>query len=155
MLTKNFVLTIFALVVLLGGCANDFSGNVYSSNNAGEVAKTDIGTVISARRIKIKQDGANIGTGAILGGVGGGVAGSMLAKKEKNKGLATVAGAMLGAVVGNSVQNRSINGIEYQVRLENKSSIVTIVQGIDPEIGVGQKVYVINSEKGRSKIVPA
>jgi outer membrane lipoprotein SlyB len=139
-------------MALLSGCSNEFSGDRYQESNAGEVARTDHGTVISLRKVEIKPDGNGLGAGAILGGVGGGLLGSAFGKGG-GKILTTAAGALAGGVAGNAIQNKAQDGIEYTVKLDN-GSIITLAQGPTPSISVGQGVYVVNSNRGRSRIVP-
>jgi len=44
-------------------------------------------------------------------------------------------------------------GTEYQIKLDNGSTI-TIAQGIEPRLAVGQRVLVIESNRSRSRMVP-
>ncbi|GHT88553.1 lipoprotein [Alphaproteobacteria bacterium] len=150
---KCFGLGIVLLIsVLLSGCSNDFSGNTYSSANVGEVAKTESGIVVSLRRVEIKPDSKDLGVGALAGGVGGAAIGSAFGKGG-GKTAAMIGGGLLGAAAGNAIQNRSKPGIEYIVKLDN-GDLVTLAQGPEPAITVGQRVFVVKSEKGSSRIVP-
>ena len=142
-------LSVSVFAVLLAGCS-DFSGNRYEESNIGEVQQTQTGTVISLRRVELKPDGSVAGTA--LGAVGGGVLGSMFGGGNA-KLLTATAGAVAGGVAGNAIATRAKEGIEYTVKMDN-GAVVTIAQGTTPMISVGQKVYVINSHKGRSRVVP-
>jgi outer membrane lipoprotein SlyB len=136
----------------LAGCANnEFSGNRYDSANAGEVARTDEGTIVSLRRVSIKPDGSTEATA--LGAVGGGLVGSMFGKGG-GKLLTTTAGAVAGGVAGNALTSRETEGVEYSVKL-GTGAMVTIAQSPEPALSVGQRVFVVNSSKGRSRVVPA
>lgn len=136
--------------VLLSGCASDdFSGNRYEAASVGEVSRTDKGYVVSLRKVEIKPEGSVAGTA--LGAVGGGLLGSMFGGGN-GKILTTAAGAVAGGVAGNAIASKTQPGIEYTVKLDNGSTI-TITQGVTPAISVGQRVYVINSNRGRSRIV--
>lgn len=138
--------------LLLAGCANDYSGNSYDGAAVGEVSRTDAGTIISVRKIKINPDTKDLGAGALLGGTAGALAGSMFGKGKGNL-LAAGTGAVLGGVAGNAIQNRSQDGFEYTIRLDNGAT-VTVTQGVSPTLSVGQRVMVINSNKGRGRVVP-
>jgi outer membrane lipoprotein SlyB len=46
-----------------------------------------------------------------------------------------------------------IDGFEYTIRLLN-GSVVTVTQGVEPSIPPGSEVYVVCSEKGRSRVIP-
>ncbi|MDR3031257.1 MAG: glycine zipper 2TM domain-containing protein [Holosporales bacterium] len=150
---KFVSLCLVVVSVIIVGCSNDFSGDKYTSANAGETQKTVRGTVLSLRKVEINPDGVgSLGAGALLGGVGGGLLGSAFGKGG-GKILTTAAGAISGAVAGNAIQNRAQEGIEYTVKLES-GEVITLAQGLTPMISVGQQVFVVNSEKGRSRIVP-
>jgi hypothetical protein len=43
--------------------------------------------------------------------------------------------------------------MEYIVRLDN-GALLTVVQGMQPQIAVGQRVYVQESTRGRSRVLP-
>lgn len=151
MISKVLLVTFILGASLLAGCSKDYSGDTYESRSVGEVSRTDKGVVTSMRKIKIESE-EGPGAGALLGGVGGALAGSMFGKGG-GKVLGAAAGAVLGGVAGNAIQNRSKDGYEYAVKLDNGST-VTVTQGVDPKISVGQRVLVVNSNKGRSRVVP-
>lgn len=136
--------------LLLSACGtSEFSGNRYEASAVGEVSRTDRGTVISLRKVEIKPESSTAGTA--LGAVGGGLLGSMFGGGH-GKYLTTAAGAVAGGVAGNAIASRTEDGIEYTVKLDNGSTI-SITQGTTPAISVGQRVLIINSNKGRSRIV--
>jgi outer membrane lipoprotein SlyB len=146
---STYVSLLVSMFVLAGCATNEFSGNRYEGAAVGEVSRTDRGYVLSLRKVEIKPEGST--TGAALGAVGGGLLGSLFGGGD-GKYLTTAAGAVAGGVAGNAIASRPVDGIEYTVKLDN-GSIITITQGVSPAISVGQRVYVINSNKGRSRIV--
>ena len=150
MFFNRYVGVCLILSAFLSGCSNEFSGNRYDSATAGEVSRTEHGTVLSLRKVEIKTDG--IGAGALLGGVSGGLIGSAFGGGNA-KILTGTAGAIAGGVAGNAIQNRAQDGIEYTIKLDS-GSVITLAQGTEPAISVGQKVYVVHSAKGRSRVVP-
>jgi outer membrane lipoprotein SlyB len=145
--------TVFGALLLLAGCANDYSGDTYDGRAVGEVSRADTGTVVSLRKIKIKPEGDTPGAGALLGGAAGALAGSAFGG-GKGKMLTAAVGGVAGGVAGHMIQNKSQDGFEYTVRLDNGSTVV-ITQGTSPSLFVGQRVNIINSVKGRSRVVPA
>ncbi|MBQ7524552.1 MAG: glycine zipper 2TM domain-containing protein [Alphaproteobacteria bacterium] len=151
MLKRSVALSLCAAALLLAGCGGDFSGSRYDEASVGEVSRTDEGTVISLRRVELKPDHSMAGT--LLGGAGGALAGSLFGGGN-GKILTTTAGAIAGGVAGNAIGSRAQDGIEYTVQLNN-GSVVVIAQGTDPAISVGQRVRVVYSNKGRSRVVPA
>lgn len=153
MLKKKTGLCLVVCSLLAVGCSNDYSGNTYDGRAVGEVSRADTGTIISMRKITIKPEGEGLGAGALLGGAAGALAGSAFGS-GKGKLLGATIGAVGGGVAGNMIQNRSQDGYEYAVRLDS-GSIITVTQGVTPALAPGQKVMVVNSSKGRSRVVPA
>lgn len=152
MMNKSILnhISLVLCMLLLSGCAtNEFSGNRYEGAAVGEVSRTDRGYVLSLRKVEIKPESSI--TGTALGAVGGGLLGSMFGGGN-GKYLTAAAGAVAGGVAGNAIGSKSQEGIEYTVKLDN-GSVISLTQGIEPHISVGQRVYVINSNKGRSRIV--
>lgn len=148
---KSISALMLGFAVLLSGCASDFSGDRYESATVGEVSRTDIGTVISMRKIEIKPEDSSAGTA--LGAVGGGIAGAMFGGGNA-KFATAAAGAVLGGVAGNAIASRAEPGMEYTIKLDS-GAVITIAQGLTPAVYVGQRVHVINSNRGRGRVVPA
>jgi outer membrane lipoprotein SlyB len=149
---KIIVWMLIACSLLFSGCA-DYSGDTYEGRAVGEVSRADTGTIVSIRKIKIKPEGDTPGMGALIGGAGGALAGSVFGG-GRGKILTAGVGALAGGVAGHMIQNREQDGFEYTVRLDTGATIV-VTQGPSPALSVGQRVNVINSHKGRSRVVPA
>jgi outer membrane lipoprotein SlyB len=147
-----------ALIVImtLNGCARQISSNVYSAHAVGEASTTYPGVVISCRQVVVedKEYLEENGLGLVGGGVAGGYLGSKVGKGEGNT-LALVGGAIAGAAAGAYAEKmlKSQNAMEYVVALENGEA-KTVTQGIDTTYAVGQKVWLIVGQKGRSRVVP-
>lgn len=140
---------------IAGGCARQISSDVYSASSIGETSSTYSGVIISARGVVVedKEYLGDNGLGIVGGGVGGAVAGSQFGKGSGNT-AATVGGAVVGAVAGAFAEKylKKQNAMEYIVALENGES-KTVVQGTDPALTVGQKVWLIVSYEGRSRVI--
>ena len=156
---KRFV-SLFSMAILSAvfssGCARQISSNVYSADSIGETSTTYPGVIISSRQVTV-EDKEYLGDnplGIIGGGVGGAYLGSKIGKGEGNT-LATVGGALAGAAAGAFAEKalKSQNAMEYVIALENGES-KTVVQGLDPSMGVGQKVWLMVSHQGRSRVTP-
>lgn len=152
----NAFLVAFAVVVVLSGCSRNISSSNYSSDSVGEASMTYQGTIISMRKVtvqegdKLQDNMLGMGVGGVLGGVGG----SMIGSGNGNT-LATVGGALGGATLG-ALAQRALSeqeGIEYSVKLTN-GQIMSVVQGADNALQVGQRVLVQVSHQGRSRVVP-
>ncbi|MBQ2177177.1 MAG: glycine zipper 2TM domain-containing protein [Alphaproteobacteria bacterium] len=149
--TNKFLKTsVIAIAMMLAGCTSDYSGNRYDGSAVGEVQRTEKGQVISLRKVELKPEKSMAGTA--LGAVGGGLVGSAFGGGHA-KLLTATAGAVAGGVAGNAIATRAQDGIEYTVKLDS-GAIVTIAQAPTPAISVGQRVHVIYSQKGRSRVVP-
>jgi outer membrane lipoprotein SlyB len=152
MLTNKFGLALcFLCSFLFSGCSDRFSGDMYNENNVGEVARTETGHILSLRKVKLKPDSSP--EGAALGAVGGALTGSLFGG-GRGKVLTAGSGALVGGVLGNSAATKAVDGVEYTIKLD-RGSIVTIAQGVSPALSVGQKVYVVNSNRGRSRVIAA
>jgi len=142
-------------LVLSSGCARQISSNVYSGASVGEVSTSSPGVVISARPVTVedKEYLEENGLGIVGGGVGGALAGSQIGKGRGNT-LATIGGGVAGAVAGAYAEKalKTQNAMEYIVSLESGEA-KSVVQGMDPVFAVGQKVWVISSHQGRSRVI--
>lgn len=149
------VFSFIACVVMLSSCAREISSDIYSANHVGEASTTHPGTIIHVRQVTVQENERlqDNGLGIIGGGLAGGYAGSHIGKGEGNM-LATVGGALAGATAGAFAEKalKTQQGIEYVVQLDNGQSM-TVVQGPQPAFSVGQSVYVIIGQEGRSRVI--
>jgi outer membrane lipoprotein SlyB len=115
--------------------------------------ETFAGVVESARPVTVQNQG-NIGT--VLGAAAGGLGGAQIGGGTTTHIIGGVAGAAIGAMAGRGAEKAITkqSGMEYVVRLEN-GSMQTIVQGAEPPIMPGQKVFVQLYGPGRSRVIPA
>lgn len=158
---KNIVIiaATTAASLALSGCAPKLGGSDYSVRGVGEVSQTYRGTIVSARPIMIQAKTAEAqsqpGAGALVGGLAGGVLGSQVGK-GKGQVVAGALGALGGAAAGHFAEQKLTEqeGMEYQVQLES-GALITVAQGAEPRLFVGQRVLVIKSDRERSRVVPA
>lgn len=137
----------------LSGCSTpSASSNVYSYDQAQSEQIVRNGTVTKVRPIVIQKDKSS-GAGMIAGGALGGVAGSAVGGGT-GRDLAIVGGAILGALVGEQVEQGvgKTNGLEITVQLDNGETRV-IAQAADVPLSVGQRVQVI-SGTGVTRVTP-
>lgn len=147
-----------ASTLLLEGCAPRIGGSNYSVRGSGEMSQTYRGVIVSSRVVTISAKTAEQentpGAGALAGGVLGGVAGSTIGGGRGSvvaAGVGAVAGALAGHMMEKGLTDQE--GFEYQVRLED-GRLITIAQGADPVLRVGQRVLVVKSDKDRGRIIP-
>ena len=134
------------------GCVESASGNVFSRDEARQAAEVYEGTVVDVREGKI--EGNQSGVGAIGGGAMGGAVGSTIGGGSGNV-VATVGGALAGALIGNAVE-KGVTGskaVQVTVKLDTGKEI-QVVQGTDIPFAVGQRVRVIYSPGGHSRVQP-
>ncbi len=152
-------LGILCLIALsMAGCARQISSDVYSGASVGESAVTYAGTIIDAREVTIQDQDylENNGLGLVGGGVGGAIVGSQFGKGGGNT-VATIAGGIIGATAGAFAEKslKSQNAMQYILQLENGETR-TVVQGVEPRLGVGQKVWLMISHhhnSSRSRVI--
>ena len=140
------------LLFVLASCKTDFSPDSYEVGSVGTVNRAVEGVIISVREVKIQ---GNTGTGAAAGGIAGGVGGAAVIGGGDGASavVGAIGGALVGALAGNAIEKRSSKqrGYSYVVKTGN-GSLLTLVQGADVKLKVGQRVIV---EYGpRSRIIP-
>lgn len=156
---------ILVVGLTVNGCAPRIGANNVSIQGVGEMSQTLRGVIIAARPVTIsasRQDMDNQpGAGAAIGALGGGVLGSQIGQ-GRGSVVAALAGAAAGGVAGHYLGQKLTDqeGMEYQIQLE-RGGIVTVRQGADPVMRVGQRVMVINSAKdvlnhggGNCRVIP-
>lgn len=141
-------------VLFLSSCARNLSSDVYVARNVGETSLTYSGVIRNARSVCV-QEGEQLeenGLGIAGGGLAGGILGNAIGK---GRFVPTAVGAIAGAVTGSFVEKRlkQQNAMEYVVQFDN-GGMMTIVQGEDQPFCIGQPIYVIVSQSGRSRIIP-
>ena len=140
-------------LAFVAGCSNQSaSSSVYTYGQAQQEQIVRTGTVVSVRSVTIQSDHSS-GAGVIAGGALGGVAGSAVGGGT-GRALATVGGAILGGLLGNTVENQvnKSQGLEITVQLDNGETRV-VAQEADVAISSGQRVRLI-SGGGPTRVVP-
>lgn len=143
------LLPIAALSLLtLAGCTNtsQYSGDVYSGNQTKTSQNVTYGTLVAIRPVQIQADSR---TGNLLGGGGGAIIGGLLGRQiggGSGRELATVAGALGGAVAGTAAEDATnrIRAWEMEIRTDAGEDVV-VVQKADRQFEAGQRVRLIGS----------
>lgn len=148
-------ITLSALAALaLAGCASPNSGTMVSANQAQMAQSVHMGTITGSRPVTV-QGGNTTGevVGTLAGGIVGGLLGNELGKGTGNV-LATGAGATAGAAVGNRVAGSATQqaSTEWFVRLDGGQNI-SVIQAT-PSFATGQRVQVVQSGDGTTRLVP-
>jgi outer membrane lipoprotein SlyB len=149
---KTILILPFGIALLLGGCASEKGGDVYTRDQVRQVQHFKVGVVESVHMVRIEGTKSPVGTtaGTIVGGIAGSSAG-----QGKGSSISSVLGAVVGGVVGAAAEEGYTreDGIEIVVKLEDGSHI-SVVQAISDkeEIVAGDKVRVIESD-GVARVV--
>jgi len=143
-------LTLMAAGALtLAGCTTTSPNYGYGGSSGGYSSAptsrycADCGIVTRIDAVSSNRSAPN-GTGAVLGGIVGAVAGRQISKEtggsKGNKNVSAVAGAAGGAVAGNAIQNH-VTGDTYDitVRMDDGRSIVVNQRDL---AGVRENTYV-------------
>ena len=156
---RSTILISVALTASLGlaACARQISPDVVAGRDAGVVMRTEIGWIQSARLVQIQEQDQlqRNSAGILIGGAAGGLLGNQIGSGW-GRILATGAGALVGATVGALTEQelKRQPAMEYVVRNEI-GELYTIVQGVQPRLVPGQRVYLQESGRGRARLVPA
>ena len=146
---------LFAFALSFTGCARQISSDVYSGSHIGETSTTYPGVIINARKVLVqdKEYLEENGLGIAGGGLAGALVGSQFGKGSGNT-LATIAGGLAGAVGGAYAEKalKEQEAVEYIVALDNGETR-TVVQGPQPSLQSGQKVWLMISYQGRSRLI--
>ena len=134
---------LFAVVILLAGCATQQSGDTYGKQEVGKEQTVRFGTVDSVREVTIA--GSQSGVGAIGGGALGGIAGSGTGD-GRGAAAGTVVGAVVGGVAGAALEESATrkNGLEITVRLDS-GDLRAIVQAAEVPFKSGDRVRLLTA----------
>lgn len=124
---KKSILTLFFAALLLSGCATS-NQPTYEAATYNEIKTIKYGTVLSQRLVTIKDGGG----GTLLGGVVGGVLGSLVGRGSGNV-LATLGGGLVGAYAGNKINEA--NAEELTLKLDSGAHVVVVSKGLNYQVG--------------------
>ncbi len=146
---KLLISSMLAVVIALGlsACTSNLSPNEYSTSQAGQASQTQRGVILAAEQVTFTGAGGGAqGIGTLAGAVAGGVGGSAIGGGTRMNVLGAVGGALAGGVLGNMAENKltTQQGRRYQIALNgSRNHIITVTQGLTPDLTVGQHVFVI------------
>ena len=142
--------SIILVMFLVSGCAPNISPDSYAVGSVGQVNRVVRGIIISARSVDIS---GTSGVGTATGFAAGAAGGAALGGDPAGMALGAIGGAIVGGVAGAMTEEAltSQMGMEYIVETE-RGALMTVVQGSDNPLSVGQKVLVVYGT--RSRIIP-
>ena len=123
------ITALIACLCVLNACQQRPDQNDYSESEAGISRSVQFGTVLNTREITLHDKAS--GGGALIGGATGAGVGSAFGNGS-GQGWAILAGAIIGAVAGNVVEeeNSDHQGLEYVVQLQS-GDVKTIAQEVN------------------------
>ncbi|GBC63947.1 glycine zipper 2TM domain-containing protein [Desulfonema ishimotonii] len=142
------VLAMFSL--LAAGCASSRSGEVYTRDQARQSMSVYYGTVLTVKNVQI--EGTKSPAGTLMGGAAGAVAGNAVGGGS-GRAIATVVGGIAGALAGGAIEEGVTRkaGLEITVELDN-GQIMAIVQEADDQYVVGDRVRILRSNDGTTRV---
>lgn len=148
-------LLLLPMTLMLASCADDIGANQYETSSVGHVSSAVEGTIVSVRRITVSTSEGAVGT--IGGAVVGGALGSLIGGSDAVRVAGAAGGAVVGGAAGQAGQKQLSKqaGFEYVIRLDN-GSLLTLTQGTDVAMAVGQRCIVLDAQRGdRARVIPA
>ncbi len=132
-------------LLLLGACASEKTGEVYTRDQVRQVQTYKVGVIESLRDVRIEGTQSQVGTTA--GTLIGGIAGSG-ASQGKTGQVASVLGAVVGGMAGAAAEEAYTreNGLEIGIKLEDGNHISVVQAKSESEtFKIGDKVRVLES----------
>jgi outer membrane lipoprotein SlyB len=96
----------------------------------------------------VKKEGAGTGVGAVIGGLVGGLAGNQVGGGDGKK-IATVAGVIGGAVVGNKIEGNRNDDSYYVITVDMDDGgqrTATVDNAAALGIGIGSPVTIVGND---------
>ena len=149
---KKYALAlILPLMMTTTACTDNIGADYYNTSAAGQVSQAVRGTVVAVRPVVVSDGDGQFGK--LAGAAAGGVAGSMIGGSDAVHILGAIGGAVIGGIAGDAAQEglSRQQGYEYTIQLDN-GNLVSLVQGKDVVLNVGQKCLVLYGN--RSRVVP-
>ncbi len=129
---KQYWLVVLFSFVFLTGCMSNLSGQSYSRDEARQVQRVKLGTVLDVQMVQI--EGTKSGVGAMAGAAAGGLAGSSVGN-NKGSSIAAIAGAVAGGLIGGKGEEAytRTQGIQLTIELED-GTYISVVQEYDENV---------------------
>lgn len=147
---NKLIISIVA-ILMIAGCAKNIESNVYNESDTLQLRSVSKGRVLEV--IPVKVEGKKVvGTtsGAIIGGIGGSAVGGT----DEMEVLMGSIGALVGSGIGKTIDGwiTDQGGYQYIIELRMDGTVVSIVQGDNNPLAVGDEVLLLNND-GETKII--
>jgi outer membrane lipoprotein SlyB len=136
-------------VLPLASCGPSYSPDTYATAAAQQANKTEQGTIIGVRPVRISAAGT---VGTVTGAAAGGIAGSQAASGGV-AAFTALGGSLVGGIAGSAVEHATsdTDAFEYIIKKTN-NDLVSVTQKDAVPLVLGQKVLVIAGNQAR--VVP-
>lgn len=147
---KPLIVSLCLIVAMLSGCGRDISTNTYQAMETGVASKVLYGVVIAQRPVTINISN---NVGGLAGTAAGAAGGSAVGGSGRSNIVGAIGGAVAGGIVGHALDKATSlkKGMEYIIRLKD-SSTISVTQGQDLHLSVGQRVLIIYG--ATTRVVP-
>jgi outer membrane lipoprotein SlyB len=139
-----------AALSLLCACATPSSGKVFSRNEARTAWMVVEGRVSDIKPVQIEGDKS------VLGTAGGGYVGYELGRtiaSGQSRDLAGAVGAVAGAAVGQTVEERATRQNALQITIDlDRGETIAVVQAADVGFAPGERVKVLRRGDGAARV---
>jgi outer membrane lipoprotein SlyB len=142
------------MALTLLGCNPQNSGNMVNANQAQVAQSVSFGQITGAQPVQVQGGNAPAEVvGTLAGGLVGGLLGNEVGK-GRGQDIATVAGATAGAAAGNRIAGAAstVQSTQWSVLLDDGRTIAVIQA--EPIFSMGQRVQVIQSADGTTRLLP-
>lgn len=141
-------------MLTLVGCGPNISASNYQAETIGRAQTVRYGTIVQAQLVQVAS---NNGVGTLAGVAAGATAGSMIGGSSRANILGGLAGAVVGGVAGNAIEGKieGQQGMQYIVKLDHHAGTLSVVQGIDNPLHVGQRVMILSGSGANDRVVAA
>lgn len=150
---RKITLPLLLSITLISGasCASH-GGDDFSNQQTRKEMTITRGAVSDVREVTTSN--SSTGVGVIAGGLLGGVLGHQIGGGSA-RSIGAVGGALGGAAVGAGAEKtmRDTKALELTIKLDNGQEVV-IVQEADQNFSVGDRVRVLRSSDGLSRVQP-
>jgi len=145
---KRFICLGLLVLGFLPTACSMHSGTTVSRSDTGQIQHFRKGVILSLHEVEVVGDQSGVGIGA--GAVAGGLAGSKIGGDKVTSAIGAIGGAVAGGLAGAKIEELAMGGdsIEFIVQPDNGQPFA-IVQKNDENLGVGERVLILESEKTR------
>jgi len=144
---RSLAPTLSLAVLLLSGCAKQYSPDVYSPGGMQQANKVEHAVIQNVREVDVNDPSLGLGTAA--GAAAGGIAGSQIGKGGGNA-AAILGGVLIGGAIGWLIEQDANSTTAYEYILEKQNGdLITLAQKQEQPFNVGDRVFILYGVQAR------